>query len=131
MTMRRIAIGGLVVLGLCAAVAGTTARAANTKISKLATAVILGSGDQVLNCEATNVSGEPRTISVEILGEGGNSLEGPVTSTVADGASAFAVYNQTAYAYCKVTVDGPASDVRAALAVVSATNGTGGVAIAY
>ena len=131
MTMRRIAIGGLVVLGICAALAGTTTTAANNKISRLATAVIFVSGGQLMNCEATNVSGEPRTISVEILGEGGNSLEGPNTSTVADGASAFAVYNQTAYAYCKVTVDGPASDVRAALSVLSEATGTGGVAIAY
>ncbi len=131
MTMRSKAIGVLAVLGICAALAGTTATAANNKISRLATAVIFVAGGQVLNCEATNVSGETRTISVEIVGEGGNSLEGPVTSSVADGASTFAVHTGTAYAYCKVTIDGPASDVRAALSVLSATTGTGGVAIAY
>jgi len=131
MTMRRMATGLLVVMGIGAAFLGTTARAANNKSSHLATAVILGTGDQVLNCEATNVSGEPRTISVQIFGEGGNSLEGPVAATVQDGASVFAAYNQTAYAYCRVTVNGAASDVRAALAVHSATNGTGGVALAY
>jgi len=131
MTMPRMAIGLLVAMGIGAAVMGTTAAAANTKATTLATAVILATGDQQLNCEATNVSGEPRTISVEIFGEGGNSLEGPVASTVADGSSVFAVYTQTAYAYCKVTVNGDASDIRAALSVVSAATGTSGVALAY
>jgi len=131
MTMPRMAFGLLVAMGIGAAVMGTTATAANTKATTLATAVILATGDQQLNCEATNVSGEPRTISVEIFGEGGNSLEGPVASTVADGSSAFAVYTQTAYAYCKVTVNGDASDIRAALSVVSAATGTSGVALAY
>jgi len=126
-----MALGLLVAIGICAALMGTTATAANTKTSILATAVILATGDQNLNCEATNVSGEPRTISVEIFGEGGNSLEETVASTVPDGSSVFAVHTQTAYAYCKVTVNGPASDIRAALSVVSAANGTSGVALAY
>ena len=131
MTKGRIGIGVLVVIGMCAALLGTNAIAANNKISRLATAVLLAPNGVVLNCEATNVSGESRTITVEIFGEGGNSLEGPVTNTVADGASVFVVHNQGAYAYCKVTVDGPASDVRAALSVLSATDGTNGVALAY
>ena len=131
MTMRRMAIGVLVVMGISAALFGTNATAANRKISTLATAVLLAPNGLVLNCEATNVSGEPRTISVQIFGEGGNSLAGPVTSTVPDGASVFATYNQGAYAYCKISVDGPGTDVRAALAVHNATNGTNGVALAY
>jgi hypothetical protein len=110
----------------------TTATAANNKPSHLGTAVLFAAAGQVLNCEATNVSGESRTISVQIFSESGASLSGPVTSTVPDGMSVFAVYNaSSAYAYCRVDVDGPASDVRAALAVLTAANGTSGVALAY
>ncbi len=71
----------------------------------------------VLNCNVANVTTKPVTVTVEVIDGGGASPSGPVTRQIAPGAVDVVSGPAPDPAYCRFTVNGNKSSVRAGYCV--------------
>lgn len=135
---RKTCVGIVTVLILFVAYATRSTAAPPPRTSTLYTAVLHANGfngtngtEAALSCYITNVSTVSHIVSAEMTDNSGNTLIEPVPVSLAPGASTIAGLGSSsnAIAFCKITVDGPSSDIRAQIQLLATTN-TGALTLA-
>jgi len=115
------------------AVRSTAAAGSKTpQTTTLYTAVLVADSNGGLSCSATNVSTVQHTISMDLI----NAVDGTPLATTAPAQVDPSMTIQGGLiaanpGYCRITVDGPGSDIRAEALLAEGTQATAAVALAY
>ncbi|HTK28487.1 MAG TPA: hypothetical protein VL309_02995 [Vicinamibacterales bacterium] len=101
------------------------------KSATLYSPILASDANGALACAATNVSPVPHSITMTLFDSLGTVLGATPTTTVPAGQSATGGVVGANIGYCRITVDGPASDVRAEILLLNGNALTLAAAPAY